>query len=73
MFSDYIYFFFHWLTSDYKMSLSYFLWNNFQLDPDFYECTENVTITVIGAKQVVWGIYFLVSGLFILVSVLNEA
>ncbi|PIC23952.1 hypothetical protein B9Z55_017468 [Caenorhabditis nigoni] len=47
------------------MSLSYFILNGFQLNPDYYEC--NTTLRPVGLRREFWGSYFFWTGILIFV------
>lgn len=56
------------IIPDYYQSLVYVIYNGFQLNPDYYVCSEDVESHPTGVRRPFWGAYFFVSGVFILVS-----
>ncbi|EGT44109.1 CBN-SRT-22 protein [Caenorhabditis brenneri] len=49
------------------MSITWFILNGFEVNPDFYKCSEDLTSRPVGVRRPFWGAYFFLSGVSILI------
>ncbi|KAF1753673.1 hypothetical protein GCK72_020230 [Caenorhabditis remanei] len=46
------------IFGDFEMSLTYFILNGFEVNPDYYACPDDVSLRPVGVRQKFWGAYF---------------